>query len=197
MLRYWLEPVKEWTQSFQRAYNGIRNCDDWFFKLGAMIWSHICAFIIFPLFIIGQLFSRFFPLISLIYYNFDVKSVELLQWLLTGAYTVLIISWSIALINCIDYYHWTSHLLPGHQSYWRYMQKDAYLYPNLNLLQKYYNIRCDIKFIDIKRKEMVLKLLGKDIGGLVVSYWPKFDLKQMLNAIDQDFERIVPGDVLL
>ena len=197
-MSYWLDPVKDWVKSFLREYNhGRGNCDDWFIELAGMIWVHICAFIIFPLFIIGQLFSRLFPLISLIYYNFDVKSVELLQWLLTGAYTVLTISWLIALINCINYYHWTSHLLPGHPSYWGHVNKDAYVYPNLNLLQKYYNIRCDIKFVDIKRKEMVLKLLGKDIGGLVVSYWPKFDLKQMINAIDQDFERLITDGGLL
>ena len=79
--------------------------------------------------------------------------------------------------------------LPG-PCFWNSSQKkNQYIYPNLNLLPKYQNIRCDIKFIDIKRKEIVLKLLGKDIGGIVISYWPTFDLKQMLNAVDQNFQR--------
>ena len=193
-LQYWLDPVKDCKNDFNTHWNS-RNYSsngDKLFALGCLIWICLCQFLIFPMFVIGQMFSRFFPLIVIIYYQFDVENVELLQLILIMAYTILLIAWLIAFIQCTNYYQWTNAVLPKFGRFWYTSSNDAYCYKNLNVMQKYYNIRCRIKYIDRKRREVVIEILGKDIGNLVASYayCLHFDLKQLLDTIDQEFWEI-------
>ena len=187
-MKYWLEPVKDWKETFLTRWNNdYYSMGEKLLELGGLIWICICQFFIFPLFIIGQIFSRFFPLIAFIYYEFDIENVQLLQWILTIAYTVLLIAWFIAFIRCINYYKWTNAVLPSSGRYWSDCYNEVYCCKNLNLIQKYYNIRCDMKYIDKKRRQVVIEILGKDIGNLIVSYWSHFEMKHLLYAIDQEF----------
>ena len=37
-------------------------------------------------------------------------------------------------------------------------------------------------------------MLGRDIGGLVVSFWPKFILKNALEEWQKEFKKYFPDD---
>ena len=161
----------------------------------AVFWGYFMLYIFFPLFLLSRLFSMLFPLMAIIYFNFDIESIQLLQWILTISYTILIISWIISAIRCFDYYHWTSHLIPG-GVFWKAVRYNArkndfiHQYNRLNLMQKYYDIRLNEKFLDSERRNVVIEMLGRDIGGLIVSFWPQFEMKQWLDELTQKHEQL-------
>ena len=146
----------------------------------AAIYACVLLYVFIPLFLISRLFSMLFPLISIINILYldpdgDYKSIALLQWILTIAYGVLVASWVIAVIRCLDYYHWTSHLMPGGDT-WKCVPQNQY--QRLNLMQKYYDQRLSQKY------------LGKNIGGLIVSYWSSFEMNQWLQQFGQQLKNL-------
>ena len=149
-----------------------------------MIWLFL------PMFLLSRLFSTFFPLVAIIYFN----KISILQWILTLSHGIFICSWIICAIRCIYFYHWTIHLFPGHRTWDATSSTPSQdeitkQYIRLNSMQHFYNKRLNEKYLDKKRREIVIKYLGKDIGGLIVSYWPLFEFKQWLDefVIDSMF----------
>ena len=140
-------------------------------------------FIFFPLFLLSRLFSIFFPLIAIIYFNFDIESIQLLQWILTGLYAVFMCAWVIAAIRCFYFYHWTVRLFPG-LNFWYPSSRNKQ--KGLNLMQKYYNRRLNEKFVYDQGRKVVIEILGKDIGRLVISFWPKFEFVEWIKELEQD-----------
>ena len=111
----------------------------------------------------------------------------MLQWLLTIAYGVIVVWWTIAFVKCMKFYHWTTHLFPGNGQWsWEGSDRRGLSLKRLDLIQKYYDQRNDAMFMDKQRVEMVIDILGKDIGGLIVSYWPKFDLQRALDKYEME-----------
>ena len=190
-------PFIEIPKSLKSNWN---NADYWYGKLFwgfGIIWGYCLLYLLFPLFVISRLFSIFFPLISIIYYNFDIKSIELLQWILTILYGIFICSWIIAAIRCIHFYHWTLHLFPGGTYWWVHTHSKiaerngvGFQYKRLNLMQLYYNKRLNDKYMFDEREQVVIEILGRDIGGLIVSFWPKFEFKEWLDQFEQDKKRL-------
>ena len=173
--------------TWSRPRTRIRQCKGLCTALGTFVYTHFMFHIVLPLFILSRLFSMFYPIISLFYLNFDVKSVQLLQWLLTIIYVILLLFWMIAFIKCMKFYHWTNHLFPGNtNSAWEDSSWKEYSLKRLNIMQKYYDMRNDNVFMDKKRREMVIDILGKDIGGLIVSYWPKYDFEKSLKKYKEE-----------
>ena len=37
-----------------------------------------------------------------------------------------------------------------------------------------------------KRIQTVIDILGKDIGGLVVGFWPKFEHKELMKKLEEE-----------
>ena len=187
--------------NFVNRYGSSWYCLYVCFRRMVVIYSYFILYVFLPLFLLSRLFSMLFPFISIInilYLNDDynnIESVQLLQWILTVSYMILIVLWIISAIRCLYYYHWTSHVVPnGH--YWDAVPFGAakYFYVKqycrLNLMQKFYNTRLNEKFLERKRKEIVIEILGKDIGGVIVSYWPKFELKPWLQQLKKQQEHL-------
>ena len=176
----------------------FRDADWYCFKVlrDAFLLFYCCfmLYIFFPLFLISRIFSMCFPLISIIYFRFNIESIELLQWLLTICYVIFIFAWIIAVVRCLDYYHWTMHVLPyyswGAFHYGSSKEEINYQLNRLNIMQKFYFMRLDEKFLYSKRKQVVIEILGKDIGGLIVSFWPKFDMKQWLDQLCKECKEL-------
>ena len=183
---------KEMKKKLSKAMNDNGPCKDCY-----ILWHKFCVFyvyfmlyVFFPLFVLSRLFSIFFPLIAMIYFNFDIKSIQLLQWILTILHTIFVCAWIIAAIRCFRFYRVTMQLFPG-LNYWSV--NGGFITTNgqekrLNLMQKYYNQRINEKFIYDQSRKIVIEILGKDIGGLIVSFWPKFDLGQWLQDLKQDMQ---------
>ena len=164
-------------------------CKDTVVNALVAFYVFFMVYILLPLFVISRLFSMWFPIISLIYFGFDSNSVQLLQLTLTMIYAVLVIVWIISAIECYKFYYWTTHLFPsfknGNFSLKYVLQKQI---SQLMRMQQYYDERCDQVFLDVKRKQVVIEILGRDIGGLVISFWPHFDLKEAMQTWDQEWE---------
>ena len=152
-----------------------------------MGYCYLVFFVILPIFILSRLFPIFFPIISLIHHKFDVESIRLFPWLLTAVYAFITICWCVAFVTCMPFYYWTTHLFPGNDGYsWNEASNGLRL---LNLMQKYYDKRNDYKYMELKRIHVVIEMLGRDIGGLVISYLPRsqFNLKQMLFNLREEY----------
>ena len=165
-----IEIPKYFQEEFDTARNGYTSfrCICISFWGFGIVYGYFMVYIFLGLFIISRFFSMVFPLIALIYLEFDVKSIQLLQWILTIAYVLLIFGWIIAVIRCLDYYHWTSHLVPDGRwwetiSYSASKKEVMHQYDRLNLIQEFYNKRLSEKYLEKKRKEIVIEILGKDI----------------------------------
>ena len=187
------EDVLFWTK-FKKQWDKIRdeciqelNCQHRDCEGLKLFYVYFMLWVGFPLFILSRLFSMFFPIISIIYSDFDLEAVSLLQLLLSVIYGLIIVSWIVALIKCMQFYYWSNHLYPGDDSsWWRGAYRIELGLRRLNLMQKYYNLRIDGIFIEKNRIETVIDILGKDIGGLIVSYWPKFDFKQLMDQLKEE-----------
>ena len=154
-----------------------------FYQMTEFAYVYFMLYVFLPIFVLSRLFSIFFPLIAVIYFNFDFESIQLLQWILTILYAIFVGAWIIAAIRCFYFYHWTIRLFPG-LAWWSPSRRQK----GLNLMQKYYNHRLTDKFMYDKRRTVVIEILGKDIGGLVVSFWPKFEFKQWLTQLENDLK---------
>ena len=169
-----------------------------FYRKCCLVYCYFILYVFIPLFVLSRLFSIFFPLIALIYFNFDIESIQLLQWILTILYVVFMTAWIISAIRCFYFYHWTIRFFPG-LSYWDPGDDRRDISRNkrrLNLMQKYYNHRLNDKFVYNEGRKVVIEILGKDIGSLVVSFWPKFEFQQWLNDLKSELALagIVFGD---
>ena len=182
--RAWNTVKEEWDDD--RAY--------WYevIALGfRLVYVYFLCWIVFPLFCLSRIFSMFFPIIAIIYWDFDVKDIQLLQWLLTIVYGILVICWIISFVRCMDFYYWTTHLFPGDRSgQVTDINERRWNLIRLNLMQKYYDKWVNQVFIEKERIKMVIEILGTDIGGLIVSFWPKFHLKQVLDQMGHEYGRI-------
>ena len=185
--RQFYKTVAEVKNDWENAKQGD-DCSEKFEQGCCMGYFYFLFLGVLPIFLISRLFSMFFPIISIIYLNFDVESIQLLQWLLTIAYGVIIISWCVSFVKCMQFYYWTTHLYPGNKSSSWNGSYDQRGLRYLNLMQKYYDKRNDFIFLDKKRIRVVIEVLGKDIGGLVVSYWPQFNLKELLQDLETEFK---------
>ena len=179
-------PFKEFPHNLKANYTHARTmCSKCGYGV-SYIWVNIVLFVIFPIFLLSRTFSLFFPFVAIIYYGFDdIESIQLFQWLLTSIYFILIVCYIVACLNCIKFYIWTSHLFVGClQSTWYGVQycEEQQLH-RLNLMQQVYYQRFDQVYIEKQRKKMVIEILGKDIGGLIVSYWPLFEWTQLIQQI--------------
>ena len=176
-----------------QAYKDLKSpCEEEYFcekinAFGEWIAFFILTVVICGGFLLSRLFSMFFPIIAIIYFDIKISDIELLQWILTSIYFVLIISWIIAAINCIKFYHWTSHLFPNRNGRdlsqgWQGVINEPhdFQFRRLNLIQTFYNKRCNEKYLEILRKEIVIDILGKDIGGLIISYWAPFEFQPLV-----------------
>ena len=77
-------------------------------------------------------------------------------------------------------------LLPG-SDYW---YASRIKIEGLNIMQKYYCKRLINKFVDDEARKIVIQILGKDIGGLIVSYFgPKFEFKQWLMDLQDQLSK--------
>ena len=191
---FWLRFKREWKEMMSdfkddltvdlHGTNMGRDYSDIIWDLFRIIYMYFMTYVGLPLFFLSRLFSMFFPVISMVYLQFDLKSVSLLQLVFTVTYGVLIFWWIIALVKCMQFYYWSTHLFPGDESMsWKMAYNIKFNLRRLNLMQKYYNLRNDAVFVEPKRIEMVINILGKDIGGLVVSFWPKIQFKQFWNQL--------------
>ena len=182
-----IEAPKEFKKELESAKNDTQSFHclcvaHWTFML---FWVYFLLYAYFPLFILSHIFSMFFPLMSIIYFNFNIESIELLQLILTIVYLTFMFCWIISAIRCVSFYHWTTHLMPG-GAWWqaisdRMSQQDINLQlKRFNVMQQCYNQRLNEKYLQQKRKDIVIEILGKDIGGLIISYWPEFDFQVWL-----------------
>ena len=187
----WDSICDDWKTDWRNETRTLnRDCED----VWDLIWAAFKVFYLYfmtffglPLFVVSRLLSMFFPIISMVYLNFDLKSVSLLQLVFTVVYAILIISWMFALIKCMQFYYWSTHLFPGNDSsYWHGTLGIGISFRRLNLMQKYYNLRNDAIFIEKKRIETVIDILGKDVGGLIVSYWPQFEFSQLMKQLKDE-----------
>ena len=118
----------------------------------------------------------------LVFLNFDVKSIQLLQWLLTIIYGLLVFLWTVAFVECFKFYHWTSHLF--FDDTWHSWERD-WIWCKIKILW-YHWYACWCCIYGYERIEMVIGIVGKDIGRLIASYWPTCDLQRSLEKYEQE-----------
>ena len=169
------------------ADNGSYQCQYKSYHIVKFVYVYLMLYVFLPVFILSRLFSIFFPLIAVVYFNFDIESIQLLQWILTGLYAIFMGAWVIAAIRCFYFYHWTIRLFPGLNSWYH---SSTTKQQGLNLMQKYYNRRLNDKFIYDQGRKIVIEILGKDIGRLVVSFWPKFEFMEWLKELQQEISKL-------
>ena len=153
--------------------------------------------------------------------HFCVILLQSPQVLLSIIHTIFVISWICMAPNCLSFYYWTSHIFPSSRVSELKIKEKIVRQDNNNnnnnnnndndenmieknkdhcymfhLIQKIYSTRCDILYVQPIRKVIINDKFGNDIGDIISSYLPRYDLKQLLHNLEMDWEARQVSNIL-
>ena len=186
----YVDEFHEYSEDFLNDASLTKYCCLWF----EICHQSLILYFVIIVFIISRCISIAFPLISLLVYLVSTKNnvtnefMHLVLIVFNVLYIILLVGWCIAGVKCLKFYYWTYHCLSGIQSYEKGFKTPQYVskknLKQLNLIQKFYDIRCDIKYGNEERIRILALYLGDDVANVISSYLPPFNLIKLLTSLD-------------
>ncbi|ETO08708.1 hypothetical protein RFI_28679 [Reticulomyxa filosa] len=153
-----------------RRFGGRSHLDR---KTIPMIWLMFVTYFFGPLYLLGRLFTPFYPFACVIYYSIvfgSISEINTLQLLLTGLYGLLIFLLVFVVSPNTFWWMWLSwHVLPGRKHPISFFQTDSDAKIITTDLRAAYEM-----IISYPAKEKVLNdMLGSDVASIVMLYLPR------------------------